>query len=188
MRLSFANLWISNLWISCIFHIFGYDMRAFQISTRRGIILLYEVTHAFQCLRDPVYIKAIKARLTTACFQRSRDCAISDRGFSDSMSSIFKHTAHTWDPRSSQRFLSAYLCLSAIANRREKPRIYVHICWSLARRLFATHTWNNWAAFIRSVTLYAANIFIDPASRSCNKEKKTSFLQTCVCVSKKVWL
>jgi len=36
------------------------------------------VTHAFRCLRDRVYIKAINARLTTACFQRSRDCAISD--------------------------------------------------------------------------------------------------------------
>lgn len=121
MRLSFANLRIS-----CIFHIFGYDMRAFEISTRRGIIFLYEVTHAFQCLRDPVYIKAIKARLTTACFQRSRDCAISNGGFSDSMSSIFKHTAHTQARRAHNAFYRP-ICIYRPSRIGEKSRVYMYI-------------------------------------------------------------
>lgn len=80
------------------------------------------VMHAFRCLRHPVYIKAINARLTTACFQRSRDCAISD-GVSAIQWALFLNRAH--GPRSSRGFLSAYLCLSATANKRGNSRMFV---------------------------------------------------------------
>jgi len=63
-------------------HIHIYNIRGPSIDAPQSRALRTRVTHAFRSLRVPVYIKAINARLTTACFQRSRDYAISGDGVS----------------------------------------------------------------------------------------------------------
>lgn len=76
-RMSISYQFRDSLHILFLFVIYVFSNIIYRVEVSTSP-WSYRVTHAFRCLRDPIYIKAINARLTTACFQRSRDCAISD--------------------------------------------------------------------------------------------------------------
>lgn len=155
----------ANFGTACIaflfLYIFGYIIQGWSIDRSRSYTSC-RVTHAFRCLRDSVYIKAINDRVFSAIawLRNQRRC------FSDSMSSIFK-LAH--GARGAHGAFYRLICVYRPLRIGEE---LAYICWSLAWRLFTMYTWNNLAAFIRSVTLYVAIIYRTSAGILKRDEKK----------------
>lgn len=123
-------------------YIFGCNIHGWSIDGSWSYTP-YGVTHAFRCLRDPVYIKAINARLTTVCFQRSRDCAISD-GVSAIQWALFLNPLTA---RGAHGTFYRLICVYCPPRIGEEIRVYsLIVSMAIVRYV---HTWNNLAAFIR---------------------------------------